>query len=83
MITDVNLSLGRWPFQCFDIRTPRQLAAHLRKHGIAEGWVSAVDSVLSPDPDVYEIVLSFAGEDRDYVEEVASFLAKHDVHCNA
>ena len=54
MITDINLSLGRWPFQRFDIETPRQMAAHLRKHGIGEGWVCAADSVLYPDPDVYD-----------------------------
>jgi len=29
--------------------------------------------------DVYEVVLSFAGEDRDYVEKVADYLKKHDV----
>jgi len=57
MITDVNLSLGQWPFQRFEIETPRQLAAHLRKHGIGEGWVCAVDSVLHPDPDVYDAEL--------------------------
>lgn len=33
------------------------------------------------DPDVYEIVLSFAGEDRAYVEEVAHLLREHDVSC--
>jgi len=31
--------------------------------------------------EVYEIVLSFAGEDRSYVERVASFLRDHDVDC--
>jgi hypothetical protein len=31
--------------------------------------------------DVYEIVLSFAGEDRDYVERVAAFLREQDVRC--
>jgi len=31
--------------------------------------------------DVYEIVLSFAGEDRDYVEKVAAFLKDNDVRC--
>jgi hypothetical protein len=33
------------------------------------------------DPDVYEIVLSFAGEDRAYVEEVARLLRERDVSC--
>jgi hypothetical protein len=31
--------------------------------------------------EVYEIVLSFAGEDRCYVEGVAEFLSDHDVRC--
>lgn len=31
--------------------------------------------------DVYEIVLSFAGEDRDYVERVAAFLKDNEVRC--
>jgi hypothetical protein len=30
-------------------------------------------------PDVYEVVLSFAGEDREYVDEVAEFLKANDV----
>lgn len=33
------------------------------------------------DTDVYEIVLSFAGEDRGYVERVAAYLKKRDVRC--
>lgn len=31
--------------------------------------------------EIYEIVLSFAGEDRNYVEGVAAFLKDHDVRC--
>jgi predicted TIM-barrel fold metal-dependent hydrolase len=57
MITDVNASLGHWPFQRFDVRTPHQLAAHLRKHGIGSAWVSAMDSVLHPDPEVHDVLL--------------------------
>lgn len=33
------------------------------------------------DNDVYEIVLSFAGEDREYVEKIAAFLKDRDVRC--
>jgi len=33
------------------------------------------------DPDVYEVVLSFAGEDRSYVEEVAQYLKASEVSC--
>lgn len=46
---------------------------------------SAVDSasseLVSEDPDVFEVVLSFAGEDREYVEAVASYLRGNDVSC--
>jgi hypothetical protein len=33
------------------------------------------------DPEVFEVVLSFAGEDRAYVEEVARILRDADVSC--
>ena len=40
------------------------------------------DSTSTPDvQDVYEIALSFAGEDRAYVEEVATYLKKNGVRC--
>jgi hypothetical protein len=32
-----------------------------------------------PDQQVYEVVLSFAGEDRAYVEKVADYLLNHQV----
>src|SRR4030042_1176169 len=35
----------------------------------------------SQESSVYEIVLSFAGEDRPYVEEVADHLTEQDVRC--
>jgi len=57
MIVDVNVSLGTWPFQKFALNTPGQLARHLKKEGIAAAWVSAIDSVLYPDPDVYDETL--------------------------
>ena len=52
MIVDVNVSLGRWPFQRLAPATPGRLRHHLAREGIAEAWVSAVESVLHPDPDV-------------------------------
>jgi hypothetical protein len=57
MLIDTNVCLGNWPFQRFDVRTPRRLAAHLKKHGIGEAWVSSIDSVLHPDPDVHDELL--------------------------
>ena len=56
-LIDVNIALGNWPFQRFDVRTPAKLAAHLENHGISGGWVSALDSVLYPDPDVTDLAL--------------------------
>lgn len=44
--------------------------------------VDVNDSTSTPDvQDIYEIALSFAGEDRAYVEEVAAYLKKNDVRC--
>jgi len=34
---------------------------------------------MTPSPKKYDVVLSFAGEDRDYVERVAEYLEAHDV----
>ncbi|HUS47688.1 MAG TPA: amidohydrolase family protein [Phycisphaerae bacterium] len=56
-IIDVNVSLGSWPFQRFDLKTPGQLQRHLRREGIAAAWVSAIDSVLHGDPDVHDELL--------------------------
>lgn len=36
---------------------------------------------VTEDLDVYEIVLSFAGEEREYVERVADYLRERDVLC--
>ena len=36
---------------------------------------------VTEDPDVYEIVLTFAGEEREYVERVAAYLRERDVRC--
>ncbi|MGD0077397.1 MAG: TIR domain-containing protein [Sedimentisphaerales bacterium] len=42
--------------------------------------INASEHIIE-DTDVYEIVLSFAGEDREYVERVAEYLKKKDVRC--
>ncbi len=36
---------------------------------------------VTADPAIYEIVLSFAGEEREYVERVAAYLRERDVRC--
>jgi predicted TIM-barrel fold metal-dependent hydrolase len=50
-LIDVNVSLGRWPFQWFDPASAAQLDAHLAAEGIAEAWVGSMDAVLYPDVD--------------------------------
>ena len=57
MMVDCNVSLGRWPFQAFAVRTPGRLARHLAAEGVSGAWVSAVESILYPDPDVYDAAL--------------------------
>jgi len=56
-ITDVNVSLGRWPFSALRPDTPARLERHLRAEGIGRAWVSATESILFPDPDVYDEAL--------------------------
>ncbi len=56
-IIDVNVCLGRWPFQRFRNYTPGQLSAHLKKHRITGAWVSALESVLYPDPEETDLEL--------------------------
>jgi len=51
---DTNVSLGRWPFQRFHFDAARPLARHLKKCGITTALVAATESVLYPDPDVYD-----------------------------
>jgi len=50
MIIDINTSLGRWPFQRFDVNSAQALAKRLRNVGIAKALVSSIDAVLYPDP---------------------------------
>lgn len=50
MLCDVNTSLGRWPFARFDQANAADLAAHLAAEGIGWALVSAIESVLFPDP---------------------------------
>ncbi len=56
------------------------VASHISGRPIYKA-VDLFEAGGSGDLDVYEIVLSFAGEDRAYVEQVAAFLKEHDVRC--
>lgn len=62
-ITDVHVSFGFWPFADFPHRTLGDLTEHLRRHGIPRAWVSAIETVLYPDPDVHDERLFTAAAD--------------------
>lgn len=57
-LIDVNATLGHWPFQPFAIATAEELDHHLEEAGIGEAWVAALESVLYPDPDIYDALLA-------------------------
>ena len=57
MLIDVNVSFGNWPFQKFLFDTPGKLERHLKKEGISMAFVSPIESVFYPDPDVYNKIL--------------------------
>jgi predicted TIM-barrel fold metal-dependent hydrolase len=50
MLIDTQVHLGRWPFALGPDLTAKQLAAHLRSHGIRRALVSPLAAVLAPDP---------------------------------
>jgi len=74
-------------------RLPRSTIVHVRARLQLDDWEltrthwAAKDGDIPqdilacavPTPQQYDIVLSFAGEDRAYVEAVAQFLEEHDV----
>src|SRR6188508_99833 len=47
---DASTWIGQWPFSFADAHTPRSLAAHLARHGIARALVSPLDAVFAPAP---------------------------------
>ena len=57
MLIDCNVWLGFWPFQKFRLDTAAKLAKQLESKGISRGFVSAVESILYPDPAVYNDML--------------------------
>lgn len=57
MLIDFNVSFGHWPFQKFQQDTLFKLSRHLTKEGISLALVSPIESVLYPDPDVYNKIL--------------------------
>lgn len=56
-IIDVNASFGFWPIQHFSISDLAGLDAVYESEGIGEVWLSAVESILFPEPDTYDVSL--------------------------
>jgi predicted TIM-barrel fold metal-dependent hydrolase len=56
-IIDVNASFGFWPSQPFPYSDLQQFEEVYARNGVDEVWVSAVESILFPDPDVYDFAL--------------------------
>ena len=65
MLIDVNAHVGRWPFLQYGPTDAAALEDNLRAAGITQAWVSAVESVLAPDPSLEEARLhrAIAGSD--------------------
>lgn len=54
---DANTWVGKWPFSFADAHTPRSLAAHLARRGIARALVSPLDAVFAPAPQPANLAL--------------------------
>ena len=53
-IIDVNAGWGFWPIQRFSHSTLEEWERVFEKAGIDEVWVSAVEAILSPEPDSWD-----------------------------
>lgn len=54
---DVNAAWGFWPIQHFSIKTLTELDEAYKDAGVEEVWLSAVESILYPEPDTYDDAL--------------------------
>ena len=48
-LIDVNAYLGRWPLRHLPGEDTAELVSRLRRHGVVQGWVGNVDSLLHRD----------------------------------
>jgi uncharacterized protein len=49
VITDVNVSLSRWPFRRLAGDEPPELAARLRKRNVTQAWAGSFDGIFHKD----------------------------------
>ncbi len=62
-IIDVNAGFGFWPIQRFSFSTLSALDGEYERLGVEEVWLSAVESILYPEPETYDQrLLSAASE---------------------
>lgn len=54
---DINAAYGFWPIQRSPYTSLAHLDAVLARNGVEEAWVSAVESILFPEPDTYDFAL--------------------------
>lgn len=47
---DTSVFCGAWPFRRLPHRSPDELKAHLRGHGIRQACVASAEAILYPDP---------------------------------
>jgi len=53
-IIDVNAAFGFWPIQRFSANTLEELESTFAKAGVEEVWLSAIESILFPEPDSWD-----------------------------
>lgn len=56
-IIDVNAAFGFWPIQRFSTHTLTELDSVFDQSDVAEVWLSAIEGILFPEPDSWDVLL--------------------------